>query len=102
MDFQPNHKKRPSCTQPTQYPVFNQRFRLAQFLLSEQEDALELILENYALETAERYFDAGVEKGTCKEKITIARRMEKKNMPVEEIAEYTDLKIDEVKKILHV
>ena len=68
-------------------------FEIKQFLLSKQEDALELILENYALETAERYFDAGIEKGTCKEKIAIARRMEKKNMPVEEIAEYTDLKI---------
>lgn len=76
-------------------------FEIKPFLLSEQKDVLEMILEDYALENAERYFDAGVEKGSCKEKIAIARRMEKKNMPVEEIAEYTDLKIDEVEKILH-
>ena len=29
--FQPKHKKRASYSQPTQYSVFNQRFRLAGF-----------------------------------------------------------------------
>ena len=76
-------------------------FEIKPFLLSEQKDVLEMILEDYALENAERYFDAGVEKGTCKERIATVRRMEKKNMPVAEIAEYTDLSINEVEKILH-
>ena len=60
-----------------------------------------MILEDYALENAERNFDVGIEKGTCKEKIATAKRMAKKNMPAAEIAEYTDLNIDEVEKILH-
>lgn len=76
-------------------------FEIKQFLLSEQEDVLEMILEEYALETAERNFDAGIEKGTCKEKIAAAKRMAKKDMPIAEIAECTDLSTDEIQKILH-
>lgn len=67
----------------------------------EQKDVLEMIFEEHALETAERNFDAGIEKGTCKEKIATAKRMAKKGMPAAEIAEYTDLDIDEVEKILY-
>ena len=43
----------------------------------------------------------GIEQGTSKEKIATVRRMAKKNMPISDIAEFTDLSTDEVQKILN-
>ena len=43
----------------------------------------------------------GIEQGTSKEKIATAIRMAKKNMPLSDIAEFTDLSKDEVQKILN-
>ena len=45
---------------------------------------------------ADDYFEQGVEN----EKIATVKRMAKKNMPLSDIAECTDLSIDEVRKIL--
>ena len=50
---------------------------------------------------ADDYFEQGIEQGTSKEKIATVRRMEKKNMPISDIAEFTDLSTDEVQKILN-
>ena len=41
----------------------------------------------------------GIEQGTSKEKIATVKRMAKKNMPISDIAEFTDLSTDEVQKI---
>lgn len=45
--------------------------------------------------------EQGIEKGTSKEKIATVRRMAKKNMPISDIAEFTDLSTDEVQKNLN-
>lgn len=43
----------------------------------------------------------GIEQGTSKEKIATVKRMAKKNIPISDIAEFTDLSTDEVQKILN-
>lgn len=43
----------------------------------------------------------GIEQGTSKEKIATVKRMAKKNMPISDIAEFTDLSTDEVQEILN-
>ena len=45
--------------------------------------------------------EQGIEKGTSKEKIATVKRMAKKNMPISDIAEFTDLSTDEVQEILN-
>lgn len=50
---------------------------------------------------ADDYFEQGIEQGTSKEKSATVKRMAKKNMPISDIAECTDLSIDEVQKILN-
>ena len=49
---------------------------------------------------ADDYFEKGIEQGASKEKAATVKRMTKKNMPLSDIAECTDLSIDEVRKIL--
>ena len=48
----------------------------------------------------EKGIEKGIEKGVSKEKIATVKRMAKKNMPLSDIAECTDLSTDEVRKIL--
>ena len=49
---------------------------------------------------ADDYFEKGIEKGASKEKAATVKRMAKKDMPLSDIAECTDLSTDEVRKIL--
>ena len=51
-------------------------------------------------EGVEHGIEKGIERGTSKEKIATVKRMAKKNMPIADIAECTDLSIEEVQKIL--
>lgn len=48
----------------------------------------------------ENIFEKAREEGIIKEKVAIARRMAKKNMPLSDIAEFTDLSVEEVQKII--
>ena len=52
-------------------------------------------------EGVEQGIEQGIERGTSKEKSATVKRMAKKNMPLSDIAECTDLSIDEVQKILN-
>lgn len=49
---------------------------------------------------ADDYFEKGIEQGASKEKAATVKRMAKKDMPLSDIAECTDLSTDEVRKIL--
>ena len=53
-------------------------------------------IRNAELSTAR---DEGIEQGFRKEKCTIARKMLAANLSFEQIAEFTDLEIDEIKKL---
>lgn len=157
--FQPKHKKRASCTQPTQHSIFNQRFRLALFadddckkditsatkydakyakiylntkyqkdtehqnVCEELANLLEYVetsvvkdsftekvdcqvknvnkTEGDFLMTLHEKLQAERAEGIEQEKIATVIRMAKKNMPLSDIAECTDLSTDEVQKILN-
>lgn len=63
------------------------------------EESLEYF-ENVFERAREKGYEIGFEIGKSREKVAIARRMAKKNMPVALIAECTDLPIEEVQKIM--
>lgn len=48
----------------------------------------------------ERAREKGFEIGKSREKVATAKRMAKKNMPLSDIAEFTDLSVEEVQKII--
>lgn len=48
----------------------------------------------------ENIFEKAREEGIIKEKIATAKRMAKKHMPLSDIAECTDLSVEEVQKII--
>ena len=45
-------------------------------------------------------FEIGFEIGKNREKVATAKRMAKKHMPLSDIAEFTDLSVEEVQKII--
>ena len=59
---------------------------------------------NESFEYFEDIFDRahkkGFEIGKSREKVATAKRMAKKNMPLSDIAEFTDLSVEEVQKII--
>lgn len=63
------------------------------------EESLEYF-ENVFERAREKGYEIGFEIGKSREKVAIARRMVKKNMPVTLIAECTALPIEEVQKII--
>lgn len=48
----------------------------------------------------EKGYEIGFEIGKSREKVATAKRMAKKNMPLSDIAEFTDLSVEEVQKII--
>ena len=50
---------------------------------------------------ADDYFEQGIEQGKIEEQNALIKRMFKKKMPLEEIADITCLQIEEVQKILN-
>lgn len=63
------------------------------------EESLEYF-ENVFERAREKGFEKGFEIGKSREKVATAKRMAKKNMPLSDIAEFTDLSVEEVQKII--
>lgn len=56
--------------------------------------------ENLFEQAREKGYEIGFEIGKSREKVATAKRMAKKHMPLSDIAECTDLSVEEVQKII--